>query len=143
MNGIPMINGAAYGWADITTTIAGVPVTGITAIEYDDKQEVTNIYGAGRYPVARGKGRITCAAKISLLMSEVMAIQDSSLNRRLQDLAPFNIQVSYIPENGMVVHDVIRDCQFSANSRKWKEGDTNQVVELELIVSKIEWGKAL
>ena len=29
----PLINGREYGWADITATIGGVPVTGITAIK--------------------------------------------------------------------------------------------------------------
>ena len=142
-NGVPMINGTMYGWADIVCVIAGVIPTGINAIEYDDKQDVKNVYGAGRYPVGRGKGRITCTAKITLSMDEVLSIQAKSVNGRLQDLAPFDIQVSYLPENGAIVHDVIRDCQFASNSRKWKEGDTEQWVDLEFIVSKVDWGKSL
>jgi len=138
-NGVPLINGVSYSWADIVCLIAGVPVTGITAVEYDDKQEVVNNYGAGRYPVSRAKGRITCSAKITLAMDEVLAIQQQATNGRLQDVAPFDIQVSYLPENGAIVHDVIRDCQFTTNSRKWAEGATNQPVELVLIVSKIDW----
>ena len=50
-NGIPMVNGTLYSWADIVAVISGVPVTGITAIEYGDEQEVVNKYGAGRHPV--------------------------------------------------------------------------------------------
>lgn len=118
-----------------------MPVTGIVAIDYDDKQDMTNHYGAGRYPVSRGKGRISCSASITLEMSEVLAIQNKSINGRLQDIAPFDIQVSYIPEGGVIVHDVIKDCQFMENARKWKEGDTKQDVVLPLIVSKIDWGK--
>lgn len=140
-NGVPLINGVAYGWADIVCLIAGVPVTGITAIDYEDKQEIKNHYGAGRYPVSRGKGRIECSAKITLEMSEVLAIQAEATNGRLQDIAPFDIVVSYIPDGGKIVHDTIRDCQFSNNNRKWKEGDTNQTPDLELVVSKITWGK--
>lgn len=140
-NGIPLINGVAYGWADIVCLIAGIPVTGITAIEYDDKQEIKDHYGAGRYPVSRGKGRISCSAKITLEMSELLAIQTKSINGRLQDIAPFDVQVSYIPDGGRIVHDVIKDCQFTENARKWKEGDTTQTVDLPLIVSRIDWGK--
>lgn len=141
-NGVPLINGVAYSWGDIVCRVAGIPVTGITAVEYDDKQEMNNHYGAGRYPVSRGKGRIECTAKLTLEMDEVLSIQNKALNGRLQDIAPFDIQVSYIPDGGRIVHDTIRDCQFKANARKWKEGDTNQPVELELIVAKIDWGKA-
>ncbi len=141
-NGVPLINGIAYSWADIVCRIAGIPVTGIIAIEYGEKQEIKNHYGAGRYPVSRGKGRIEPWAKVTLEMGEVLAIQANSINGRIQDIAPFDIQISYLPDNGAIVHDVVRDCQFPENSRKWKEGDTNQPVELEPVVSKIDWGKA-
>ena len=143
MKGIPLINGHEYGWGDIICLIAGTPIIGIQAIEYDDKQTIENHYGAGRYPVSRGKGRIESSAKIKISMPELLAIQAKSVTGRIQDLAPFNIQVSYLPSDGKIVHDVMRDCQFLANNRKWTEGDTAQWVELELIVSKIDWGKTL
>lgn len=140
-NGVPLINGVEYGWADIVLAINGVPVTGITAISYSDKQDMENIYGAGRYPVSRGKGRITSTAKITLLASEVLAIQSQSVNGRIQDLAAFDITVSYLPDNGVIHTDKIRNCQFVENKREVKEGDKSIPVELELIVSHIDWGK--
>lgn len=138
-NGIPLINGVLHSWGEIVVTIAGVPVTGITAIEYGDKQEVVNHYGAGRHAVGRSKGRITPSAKITLYQEEVEALLLKSSNGRLQDLEMFDIIVSYIPENGLIVVDKIRNCSFTNNDRKWKEGDTKQEVELELVVSHIEW----
>lgn len=140
-NGIPLVNGMLYSWADIVAAISGVPVTGITGIEYGDDQEVVNKYGAGRHPVGRAKGRITPSAKITLYQEEVEALQRQAPNGRLQDIAPFDITVTYIPDSGIVTVDKIRNCQFKANSRKWKEGDTGQEVELELVPSHIEWNK--
>ena len=87
-NGIPLINGVEYGWADIVSAINGVPLTGVTAISYGDKQDMQNNYGAGRYPVSYSKGRITCTAKITHYASEVLAIQRQSQNGRLQALEP-------------------------------------------------------
>lgn len=138
-NGLPLINGVAYNWGDITCTIAGVKVTGITAIEYGDSQEVVNHYGAGRHPIARSKGRITPSAKITLTMDEVVGIQVSAPNGRIQDIAPFDIGVTYMPSSGIIVHDKICNCQFKDNKRTWKEGDTQQTVEIELIPSHIKW----
>ena len=140
-NGIPLINGVEYGWSDVVLCINGVPVTGITAISYGDKQDMQNIYGAGRHPVGRGKGRITPSAKITLLMSEVVAIQSQSVNGRIQDIAPFDITVSYLPANGKIVTDKIRNCQFVENKRDTKEGDMSIPVELELLPGFIDWGK--
>lgn len=140
-NGIPLVNGMLYSWADIVAAISGVPVTGITGIEYGDDQDVVNKYGAGRHPVGRAKGRITPSAKITLYQEEVEALQRQAPNGRLQDIAPFDITITYIPDSGIVTVDKIRNCQFKANSRKWKEGDTGQEVELELVTSHIEWNK--
>jgi len=142
MNGIPLINGHEYGWADIAVSIAGPIATGITGIEYNDDQEIVNVYGAGRYPVSRGKGRITCSGKITLLTSEVIALQKKAPNGRLQDIAPFPIIVSYIPDDGgEVVVDKLRNCQFKTNKRNWAEGDTSKSVDIDLIISHIEWHK--
>lgn len=140
-NGIPLVNGMLYSWADIVATISGVPLTGITAIEYGDSQDVVNKYGAGRHPVGRAKGRITPSAKITLYQEEVEAIQAQAPNGRIQDIAPFDITVTYLPDSGIIRTDKIRNVQFSANSRKWKEGDTGQEVELELVPSHIEWAQ--
>ena len=140
-NGVPMVNGMLVAWADIVVLVGGVPVTGITGVEYGDEQEIVNKFGAGRYPVGRAKGRITPSAKITLYHEEVVALQSQSVNGRLQDLPPIEIQVSYLPENGVVVTDKIRNCHIPSNTRKWKEGDTGQEVELPLVPSHIEWGK--
>lgn len=141
MNGIPLINGIEYSWGDIQCLINGSMVTGITGIEYSDDQEVTENYGAGRYPVSRSKGRITCTGKVTLYASEVNALTKLTANGRLQDLAAFDIIVSYVPdEGGVVVTDRLRNCQFKKNSRSWSEGDTNETVDLDLAISHIEWG---
>lgn len=140
-NGIPMINGILYSWANVVVTIAGVPLTGITAVEYGDKQEITNRYGAGRHPVGRSKGRITPSAKLTLYQEEVEAIQRRAPKGRLQDLGLFDIIVSYIKEDGSpIVVDKIHNCGFTSNERKSKEGDTGHEVDLEIIPSHISWG---
>ena len=92
-NGVPMVNGMLCSWADIVVLIGGVPVTGVTGVEYDDQQEVVNKYGAGRYPVGRSKGRITCSGKLILYQEEVQALSAQSVTGRLQDLPPFDVIV--------------------------------------------------
>lgn len=95
-NGIPLVNGMLYSWADIVAAISGVPVTGIVGVEYGDEQEVVNKYGAGRHPVGRAKGRITPSAKIILYQEEVEAIQRQAPNGRIQDIAPFDLSLIHI-----------------------------------------------
>ncbi len=142
-NGIPLINGILCSWADIKVTIAGVLLTGITAIDYEDKQVVENVYGAGRHPVGRGYGRITPSGKLTLLREEVIPLQLKAPKGRLQDLPQFDIIVSYIPMGGSaIITDKIRNCSFQNNPRKFKQGDTSMSVDLDLLPSHIDWHEA-
>lgn len=138
-NGVPLINGQSYSWGDVVCNMGGVPATGITAIEYADDQDIEDHYGAGRYPVARGYGRIKCSAKITLLKGEVEALMSQAPNGRIQQIAPFDIVVAYLPDSGPIVKHVLKNCQFKKNERKLKEGDMKTEVELEMVISHIKW----
>lgn len=139
-NGIPAINGEMYGWADIKCFVNGTLIKGITAIKYEDSQEIEKIYGAGRYPLGYGKGRIECSGSITLLKEEIVALQNVAPKGRLQDLESFDIVVSYLPENGVISTDVLKNCKFTKNSREVSEGDTSISAEIELMIMSIKWG---
>lgn len=143
MNGIrynPEINGIVHGWSNLDVAINGITVEGISKISYSDKQTIENIYGAGQAPIGRGYGKIECTAKITLERGEVEAIRTSSETGRLQDIAPFDIIVQFLPLNGqkLVTHR-IRNCQFKDDGVELSEGDTSNFTEFELVVSNIEW----
>lgn len=143
MNGlraVPLINGVEPAWGNLTVNIAGFPEVGIRAIEYKDEQEMENIYGAGQRPVGRGYGRITATASVTLLRTAVEAIREGSVTGRLQDLAPFNIVVQFVPINGgkMITHR-LRNCQFKSDDLSLSEGDMSNETQFELLLSHIEW----
>jgi len=140
LRAFPEINGVQYGWAHIEVNIGGLPVTGITKISYSDEQEIANIYGIGARPVGRGYGNITCKASITLLREEIEAIREGSPTGRLQDIAPFDIAVSYIPLQGQkMVNHIIKDCQFKNDGVEVSQGDTKNEQSLELVCSQIKW----
>jgi hypothetical protein len=137
----PLINGTRHSWANIRINMLGRTVTGVVAIAYDDTQEKTNNYGAGIYPVSRGRGRYEATAKITLHKYEVEAIETAAAGARLQAIPSFDIIVAYLPTGQDEVRtDIIRNCEFRNNKRDIKEGDTMIGVELDLIVSHIDWG---
>lgn len=139
-NGIPYINGELYHWAQIKTNIAGVAVTGITAIEYKEEQETTTIYGSGRYPIGYSKGRITPSGSITLLEDEIARLRLAAPNGRLQDIAPFDIVVSYLPSNtAKLQNHVIKNCQFTNDGVTANEGDTSLSQQLTIVFSNIKW----
>lgn len=138
-NLIPLINGKSYEYANIVMNVMGVPITGVTSIEYEEVQEMENIYGAGRFPVSRGYGDIKPTAKITLLMEEVEALQAVSVNGRLQDIPEFDITITYIDTALTPVNHAIRNVRFMDNNRKSNTGETSIPVEMALICSHIDF----
>jgi len=136
---IPLINGKSYEFADITCVVLGVPIVGITAIEYSEDANITNVYGTGRHPISRGLGQITPTAKITMLMEEVNNIVSVAPNGRLYDIPEFDIIVTYTDVNLVPVVHVINNVRFKNNKVTTATGDTSIPVELDLVPSHITW----
>jgi hypothetical protein len=137
----PLINGEAYSWGQITVNILGVPVAGITQIEYSDEQEMQNNYGAGNQPVSRSYGQVTPEASITVTAEEVVALQNAAPGGNLRDIPEFDIVVAYLPKSGNIVTDVIRNVRFKRNERSVGRGDMEIEVQIPLVISHVEWGQ--
>lgn len=136
---VPLINGVAYSWADINAFMLGRTVLGITALSYEEEQEITDNYGAGQYATSRGYGQVKFKGSLTMEMKEVERLTEASPTGRLSDIPPFPITSSYVnAANKTVTHKLIM-CQFKNNKRAVKSGDTNIEVELDLVIANIEW----
>jgi len=136
----PLVNGQAYSWAQIELRILGATVAGVTAISYEDMEEMQDNFGAGNRPVSRAYGKIECKASVTLEAAEVVALQSVAPSGRIQNIPEFPVIISYLPESGVIVQDVLNNCRFKGNKRDVKTGDMQIEVELELMVSDISWG---
>lgn len=134
-----LINGKSYEWADIQVTLLGQPLFGITSIEYAENQEMENVYGAGRFPVSRGYGKVVPEAKITVLMEELEAIQNAAPNNRIQDIPEFDIIVTYLDASLTTRVHVLKNARFMNNGRTSASGDTSIPVEIPLLISHVEW----
>jgi hypothetical protein len=141
-NYTPLINGQSYGWGDIIINILGRDVVGRTAIMYSDDTEKENVYGAGNLPIARGRGATKAEASITLLMEEIIALQDIAPDRNLSNIPAFDVIVKFMPiVPGRIVTDIIRNCEFTGNKRDIKQGDKSIAAEFKLVTSHITWNK--
>ncbi|AHJ98932.1 hypothetical protein [Hymenobacter swuensis] len=135
----PLINGVSYSWADIQAQILGKTIYGISAISYEDTQNMEDNYGAGMMPTSRGYGKYEAKASITIEAKESERLVEAVPSGRLQDIPPFPITVAYVnPANRTVSHKLM-NCQFKGNKRDVKSGDTKIEVEHELIISHIQW----
>ena len=145
----PKINGAVeYGWAHIQLLINNVPVSGITAIEYEETTATENIYGASNLPIARGFKNHEFSGSLTLLNSEIQPLQDAAraqgiLSGDFTSLLPFTITISYIPITGGAgapVVDILEEVQFTSNNRGMSQDDSTIESSVDLIIGSIQWG---
>lgn len=143
----PFINGFEYGWGNIQLLINNVPMIGITAIDYSENTTFENLYGVGRMPIGRGVGNHEMEGSITVLASEVIALQQAARTQGIVDgditgLLPFTVVISYIPSEGqgIPILDKLFNVQFAANARGMAQGDTSITVDIPLVLSHIEWG---
>lgn len=136
---IPLVNGKAIEHADISIVILNAPVIEVVAVDYEDKQEMSNKFSSGRFPTSRGYGKYEAQCRLTLTANEVESITNAAPNRRLQDIPEFNITVAYVDASYVSIRHTIRNCRFMGNNRKSKTGDQSIDVELDIITSHIDW----
>ncbi|MEZ5017342.1 MAG: hypothetical protein R2800_09845 [Flavipsychrobacter sp.] len=137
-----LINGMEYDWSTVNVMLLNRIVEGISAVDYDDNVDKVTHKGRGKFGVSRGRGNYEASGSITLSMKEVVAIQRAlPKGRRMQDIAPFPIIISYLPDDGsnVIVTDRMNDCEFTNVSRKTKVGDTQFESEFVLEVGSIDW----
>jgi hypothetical protein len=134
----PLINGVNYSWANVKLALFGVPVVGITHIEYKRKQKKENNYGYGLDPVSRGYGNKEYEGKITLYRDEWNAIIAAAPNRDPLDIPWFDIQVSFAGSRVQPVLDVLKACEFMEDPFTVAQGDTKILVEIPLIIGLID-----
>lgn len=130
-----MINGVEYTYEDVQIEILGRVLEGIEGVKYGVTKNHYNLHGRGNRPVAMAKGKKdSTPGSLTIHQSEFEALQEAlPSGKDLTDAAPFDITVSYAPDAGIIVTDVVPNCRVA----RWEKGMTSEeghmTVELELV----------
>ena len=132
--------GVMQGWNSVTANLLGRDLEGVTELAYSDSQKKENVYGAGPFPIGRGRGNYEAKATVTLLKEEVDALKLAlPAGKTIQDIAPFVIVVEYETENGSIKKDRIRNAEFLGDGVEVKQNDITIATKYELLISHIEW----
>ncbi len=134
----PLINGINYSWANVTLVLFGVPVVGITKIDYNRKQKKENNYGFGTQPVSRGYGNYEYEGKLEMYLDEWKRIIAAAPQRDPLLIAPFDIQVTYSGRGVLAETDRLKAVEFLEDPMSASQGDTKLMVTIPLIIGAIE-----
>ena len=138
-NIVPLINNVAYSHADIVLNIGGVPIVGVTSIEYSDNQDITGNFSTGHKPTSVSFGQMTFESSITVTFEAMQAIQLGAPGGYIQNVPFFDVGINYLPENGILVRDVLKKCRFKGRSQSSETGNSEIPVTLELYVSDIKY----
>lgn len=130
--------GKMAGWNSVTANLLGRDLEGITELEYDDEQEMENVYGAGAMPIGQADGNYAAKGAVTLLIEERLNLLDSlPAGARLQDLSfPVVVEFEY---NGKTYTDRINNCRIKNQGVAVKQNDKTIGFKHDLLVSHIDW----
>ena len=134
----PLINGINYSWANVKFNLFGVPLIGITEIDYDRKMKKDNNYGYGQDPISRGYGNIENSGSISIYWDEWRRVIAAAPSSDPLFIKPFDIQVLFGSSSLNFKQDTLRSCEFMEDPFSVKQGDSKIMVKLPLIIALIE-----
>ncbi|NHN26759.1 hypothetical protein FIA58_013825 [Flavobacterium jejuense] len=130
---MPTFSSKQYSWPDLSISIGGRILEGITEVEYTVKQDKEFLRGRGAKPHSLTKGNKSYEGKISIWQSEYEALVQDSPNKDILDLE-FDIIISYAPnDGGQTVTDVLSGAQFTEAKKGMKQGDKNMIIELPIM----------
>lgn len=137
MANTPLINGTNYSWANIALILFGVPVVGITKIEYKKKANKANNYGAGQEPISRSFGNNEYEASIELYQDEWRAIIAVAPSKDPTLWPPFDVQVVFGGSRVATQTDILQMCEFTEDAFTAGQGDTKLLINIPLIIGGI------
>lgn len=131
-----------YSWADVEIRLLDNSVVGAVGFQYIKRQLKTNIYGRGTKPIRRTRGNKEYEGSITLLQSELEALQDLAKASGLEDpvdFLPFSVAVSYENAEGVITTDILLYCEFIEIPKGMAQNDPNMEIELPLIIGDIKY----
>lgn len=133
-----LVNGRAFSYVDITFTILGVPLPGISSINYTEEQDKTNEFGASNRPVSRGRGAINASGSIEMSMNEVEALRDVAPDGSLLLLPAFDAVVVFGNVGNIQTH-VLESLEFLSDGTETTTGDTDIKRTFDFVISKVRY----
>jgi methyl coenzyme M reductase gamma subunit len=137
--GIPLVNGVEYTHADIIVNILGIPVIGVTAINYSDMQDITGNHATGQHYTSVGFGAFNPQGSVTMTMKEVQRLSNAAPNGRIQNIPFFDIGVVFATEAGDFLRHRLIKCKFKGRNPDSSVNNSQIEETLELFISDINY----
>lgn len=129
------VNGAYYGWEDLTVLLPNGPQIDLTDIEYNSERELEHVYGQGSAPRGVGRGNWKGEGKLTMKREQynLLVAYAMAAGKSIYTLSPFTITVAFMNmDQGLSTDQLIR-CRFRKVGKSNSQNDKTSNVELEYL----------
>lgn len=130
-------NGKTFDSGDATIFIDGIPFPEVAEITYSTNQEHQVNYSLANKATSWSRGKVEHTGTIKIYMSGVVALERKAPGRILANLKPFDINVTYVNEDNIIVNDKIT-CKFKGQGRE-VSGEMGLAQSFELLILDIKY----
>lgn len=136
------LNQQEYAWGEIQVWIFGQAVAGCRGIDYKSSKAKEHLHAAGRNPRSIQHGKYTYDGTLTLLSSEVEALNRSARAQGYKSLldVEFDIVIVYASNNGMITTNKVVCASVTEIPRAHKEGDLYTEIALPFLALDIQEG---
>jgi hypothetical protein len=134
-----LVNGKQYAWANVEIRLLGRTLTGVTAINYKETQEVEGVYGAGNKMVGISYGNVANEGSITLQMEELQLLELVSVSGSILEIEPFDVVVQFQASETKVDTHILQSCVFLENGRDMSQNDKSIEMEIPLFIGAISF----
>ena len=134
-------NSPEYRWADVQIVMLGRILTRVRGVKFSIKREKEYLTARGDDPHAIQHGNRTPEGELTLLQSEVEALQAGlEPEEDLTDLSAFDITVSFVRKNNptQIVTYILKGVEFTEDNRESKQGDKFMEITLPIMYLRRE-----
>lgn len=135
---VALINGVNYSAANFNNIAFGVPVIGITGINYKIKQVKENNYSLSEDPTSRGYGQISYEGSITVFRDWWQTVINAAPGKSPLKIAPFDWTIVYGNLGQPIVTETLQNFEFLEDGVTVSAGDTKLLIEIPIIFAGIK-----
>lgn len=135
---VPLVNGEAFSFVQITPLFLGVPLVSMTSITYEEVQEKVDNLGTGNRPVSRGRAAIVATGSMELSMNDIEAMREVAPNGSLLAIPASDFILIFGNPQNVQTH-VLKNLEFTNDGGAGTQGDTDLKLTLNFIISDVQY----
>ena len=133
---LPLVNGQAFDFSQITPLYLGVPLVSLTSITYEEVQEKVDNPGTGNRGISRGRADIKSTGSIELSMNDIEALRDIAPDGSLLLLPASDFILVFGNPQNIQTH-ILKNLEFTNDGGAGTQGDTDLKMTLNFIISNV------